>query len=56
MVSVGDRVLLVAGGVSVFEVLELDSNSAVVESVEKSAPGCFRFRTEVAALVPADSD
>ncbi|WP_433734874.1 hypothetical protein ACQP0C_41865 (plasmid) [Nocardia sp. CA-129566] len=54
MVNVGDKVLLVVGGVSVFEVLEMDGDRAVVESVEKNAPGCFPFSTEVAILVPAD--
>ncbi|WP_433521659.1 hypothetical protein ACQPZ2_30760 [Nocardia pseudovaccinii] len=53
MVNVGDKVLLAAGGVSVFEVLEVDGDYAIVESVEKNAPGCYPFSTEVAILVPA---
>ncbi|WP_329405860.1 hypothetical protein OG563_29700 [Nocardia vinacea] len=56
MVNIGDRVLLAAGGVSQFEVLELDGNRAVVESVDKTAPGCYPFSTEAALLVPIDPD
>ncbi|WP_433759542.1 hypothetical protein [Nocardia sp. CA-135398] len=56
MVNVGDRVLLAAGGVSKFEVLELDGDRAIVESVEKAAPGTYPFSTEAALLVPADPD
>ncbi|MBF6475384.1 MULTISPECIES: hypothetical protein [Nocardia] len=43
MVQVGDKVLLVANGVSVFEVLELDEEGyALVESVLEDSPGRTR--------------
>jgi hypothetical protein len=54
MVNVGDRVLLVAGGVSVFEVREIDGDHALVESTETDSPGCYPFPTRVADLVPAE--
>ncbi|WP_433598846.1 hypothetical protein ACQPXH_24540 [Nocardia sp. CA-135953] len=54
MVNIGDRVLLATGGVSEFEVLELDGDRAVVESVNKAAPGRYPFSTEAALLVPID--
>lgn len=56
MVSIGDRVLLVAGGVSVFTVVEFDGDHAVVESIQADAPGCYRFPVPTAELVAADSD
>ncbi|WP_051182734.1 hypothetical protein [Nocardia vinacea] len=56
MVSIGDRVLLVAGGVSVFTVVELDGDHAVVESIQADAPGRYRFPVPTAELVAADSD
>ncbi|MBF6302792.1 hypothetical protein IU459_35450 [Nocardia amamiensis] len=53
MGQVGDKVLLVAGGVSVFEVLELqDDTHAPVESV-LDAPGRYPFSVRTDALVPA---
>lgn len=56
MVSIGDHVLLAPGGVSVFEVLELDGDHAIVESVQVDAPGRYRFPVPVADLVAADTD
>lgn len=43
VVAVGDRVKLVRGGVSVFEVLAIEGETATVESVDKAAPGCYPF-------------
>ncbi|MGY4100519.1 hypothetical protein ACW2Q0_13335 [Nocardia sp. R16R-3T] len=54
--NVGDRALLAAGGVSKFEVLELDGDRAVVESVDRTAPGHYSFSIEAALLVPVDPD
>jgi hypothetical protein len=53
MVQVGDKVLLVANGVSVFEVLELDEEGyALVESVLEDSPGRYPFSVRAASLVP----
>ncbi|WP_280484548.1 hypothetical protein [Nocardia cyriacigeorgica] len=55
-VHIGERVRLVAGGVSVFEVREIRSpQHAIVESVE-DAPGRYPFLARIADLVPADSE
>ncbi|MFF0613830.1 hypothetical protein ACFYUD_34720 [Nocardia tengchongensis] len=54
MVNVGDRVLLVAGGQSVFEVREIDGDHAVVESADADAPGRYPFPARLAHLVPAE--
>ncbi|MGW4125785.1 hypothetical protein [Nocardia sp. NPDC004711] len=54
MVNVGDRVLLVAGGQSVFEVREIDGDHAIVESAEIDAPGRYPFPARQASLVSAD--
>ncbi|MFI1919371.1 hypothetical protein [Nocardia sp. NPDC020380] len=54
MVSVGDRVLLVAGGQSVFEVREMDGDHAIVESAEVDTPGRYPFPARVANLVPVE--
>ncbi|MGV9668404.1 hypothetical protein [Nocardia niigatensis] len=56
MVNVGDRVLLVAGGASVFEVREIDGDTALVESIETEAPGRYPFPARLAGLVPAQLD
>ncbi|MEU2040436.1 hypothetical protein [Nocardia niwae] len=54
MVQVGDKVLLVAGGVSVFEVLEFeDEDHAVVQAVLDS-PGSYPFSVRADSLVPAE--
>ncbi|MGY1965523.1 hypothetical protein [Nocardia abscessus] len=54
MVQVGDKVLLVAGGVSVFEVLEFeDEDHAVVQAVLDS-PGSYPFSVRTDTLVPAE--
>lgn len=53
MVQVGDKVLLVANGVSVFQVLELeDDTHAIVEAV-LDAPGRYPFSVRIDSLVPA---
>ncbi|MFR9773846.1 hypothetical protein [Nocardia sp. SC052] len=57
MVQVGDRVLLVANGVSVFEVLELDEEGyALVESVLEDSPGRYPFTVRADSLVPTTSE
>ena len=56
MVSIGDRVLLAAAGVSTFEVLELDGDHAIVESTQVDAPDRYPFRVPVAELFVADTD
>ncbi|MGW4774183.1 hypothetical protein ACWEO2_39845 [Nocardia sp. NPDC004278] len=56
MVNVGDRVLLVAGGVSVFQVLEVEADHAIVESVESDSPGRYPFSVRVAELVAVDPE
>jgi hypothetical protein len=54
MVHVGDRVRLVAGGISVFEVLELkDDEHAIVQAVLE-APGRYPFSVRTETLVAAD--
>ncbi|WP_330185997.1 hypothetical protein OHB26_39520 (plasmid) [Nocardia sp. NBC_01503] len=55
MVNVGDRVLLMVGGVSIFEVLDSDGETATVQSVD-DAPGRYPFPSRVSALVPASAD
>lgn len=55
MVSEGEHVLLVAGGVSVFRVVEVDGDRAVVEPVEET-PGGYRFPTPIAQLVPVTQE
>jgi hypothetical protein len=55
MVNVGDRVLLAPGGVSVFQVLEVEGETALVESVEVDAPGRYPFPAKVVSLIPADA-
>ncbi|MBF6416971.1 hypothetical protein [Nocardia cyriacigeorgica] len=54
--SVGDRVHLVEGGVSVFEIVELepggDPARVKVQPVDP-APGAYPFSTPVKYLVPA---
>ncbi|MFQ6329675.1 hypothetical protein ACLMAL_26550 [Nocardia sp. CWNU-33] len=55
MVKVGDQVLLVAGGVSVFRVVEIEGDDAVVESAQ-DAPGRYRWSARVSELVAADAD
>ncbi|MFE3447060.1 hypothetical protein ACFXNW_28845 [Nocardia sp. NPDC059180] len=54
---VGDRVRLVAGGASVFEVRDvLDPQHALVESVDENAPGRYPFLARIVYLVPADPE
>ncbi|MBF6138273.1 hypothetical protein IU501_35460 [Nocardia otitidiscaviarum] len=53
MVAVGEQVLLVAGGISVFEVLEIvDDTTAMVQAVDE-APGRYPFPAPISHLVPA---
>ncbi|WP_330253163.1 hypothetical protein OG874_00660 [Nocardia sp. NBC_00565] len=53
----GDRVYLVAGGVHVFEVLEIgaagDPDQALVQAVGEERPGIYPFATPIRYLVPA---
>ncbi|WP_280357501.1 hypothetical protein [Nocardia otitidiscaviarum] len=56
MVNVGDQVLLVTGGHSVFKVIEIDGDQAIVESVDTDAPGRYPFPARVASLVPVDTE
>ncbi|MBF6102269.1 hypothetical protein IU510_30075 [Nocardia cyriacigeorgica] len=55
--EVGSLIKVVAGGVSVFRVLEIgvDGNPdmALVQSVEDQ-PGVYPWRTELSLAVPAD--
>lgn len=50
--KVGDRVKLVRGGVSVFVILEIDGDHAIVESLV-DAPGKYPFQRPLASLVRA---
>ncbi|MFC9555999.1 hypothetical protein ACFTWF_34845 [Rhodococcus sp. NPDC056960] len=52
--TVGDLVLLHPAGISVFKVLSVEDEHAVVESVLDS-PGTFPFEVRVKYLVPAPS-
>ncbi|MFE3226043.1 hypothetical protein [Nocardia sp. NPDC059228] len=47
---------LVAGGVSVFEVLAVEGETATVESVSTDSPGRYPFLARAAELVPAQAD
>lgn len=51
MVNVGDRVQIVAGKVSVFDVLEIDGDRALVRSAQESARK-YPFRTIATSLGP----
>ncbi|MBP2194537.1 hypothetical protein [Nocardia goodfellowii] len=53
MVKVGDKVTLGAGGVSIFEVLAIEGESARIESV-LDAPGRYPFSMPIRFLVPAE--
>ncbi|WP_280249224.1 hypothetical protein [Nocardia abscessus] len=54
MVQVGDKVLLVASGVSVFELLEFEyEDHAIVQAVLDS-PGSYPFSVRADTLVPAE--
>lgn len=58
MVAKGDRVLLVVGGKSVFEVVELveeDGGRALVQAIA-DVPGRYPFSARIADLVPAPAD
>ncbi|MFB8001529.1 hypothetical protein [Nocardia sp. NPDC056000] len=55
MVNVGDRVLLVVGGVSIFEVLDVAGEIATVQSID-DVPGRYPFPARVSALIPADAE
>ncbi|WP_191094447.1 hypothetical protein [Nocardia colli] len=47
--------LLVAGGISVFQVVEVDEDHALVEPIRTDAPGGYSFPARVADLVPVDT-
>ncbi|PXX52773.1 hypothetical protein DFR70_13021 [Nocardia tenerifensis] len=51
----GDQVLLVAGGISVFQVVEVEGDHALVAPIQADAPGGYSFPARVAALVPVDT-
>lgn len=52
--TVDDRVLLVAGGQSVFTILEIDDDGyALVKSVT-DAPGSYPFPVRLTDLVPVE--
>ncbi|MEV6562952.1 hypothetical protein AB0M22_45045 [Nocardia sp. NPDC051756] len=53
MANEGDRVRIGTGGVSVFTVVEIEGDRAVVESVE-DAPGRYQWTARVADLVAAE--
>ncbi|GAA1651883.1 hypothetical protein [Nocardia ninae] len=53
MVNEGDRVRIGTSGVSVFTVVDIEDDRAVVESVE-DAPGRYPWTVRVADLVPAE--
>ncbi|WP_146251444.1 hypothetical protein [Nocardia tenerifensis] len=55
MVNMGDQVLLVAGGISVFQVVEVEGDHALVAPIQADAPGGYSFPARVAALVPVDT-
>ncbi|WP_167837836.1 hypothetical protein [Nocardia altamirensis] len=52
--DIGDQVLLVVGGQSVFEILEIDGDNALVQSIEVDVPGRYPFTARLAELVAAD--
>ncbi|CAM4521202.1 hypothetical protein NONI108955_41855 [Nocardia ninae] len=53
VVNVGDRVRIGVSGVSVFTVVEIEGDRAVVESIE-DVPGRYPWSARVADLVPAE--
>ncbi|WP_378733292.1 hypothetical protein [Nocardia brasiliensis] len=53
MANVGDHVRIGTSGVSVFTVVEIEGDRAVVESVE-DVPGRYPWTVRVADLVPAE--
>ncbi|WP_306355809.1 MULTISPECIES: hypothetical protein [unclassified Nocardia] len=54
VVAVGDRVRLLAGGVSVFEVVEVRDDGTTLVQAAEDAPGRYPFPTPTVHLVPAD--
>ncbi|MEU5763971.1 hypothetical protein [Nocardia sp. NPDC047648] len=54
MVQVGDRVLLVAGGVSVFEILEFEDDEHAIVQAVLEAPGRYPFSVRTETLVAAE--
>lgn len=53
VVNVGDQVRIGTSGVSVFTVVEIEGDRAVVESVD-DAPGRYPWTARVADLVPTE--
>ncbi|VFA96143.1 Uncharacterised protein [Nocardia farcinica] len=58
VIGVNDLVRIRPGGVSVFRVLELDSDGehAVIEAADESVPGRYPFPMRLADLIPAEQD
>ncbi|WP_156524877.1 hypothetical protein [Nocardia pseudobrasiliensis] len=56
MVEVGDRVRLTAGGVHVFEVVEIEDEQRAVVVAVGDAPGRYPFSTQTRWLVPATDE
>ncbi|MGV9870692.1 hypothetical protein [Rhodococcus koreensis] len=52
--KIGDRVLVHPEGKSIFDVLTIEDDHALIESII-DAPGKFPFSIPVKFLVPADS-
>lgn len=57
MVAVGDVVKLGEAGVSRFRVLEIDDDTALIETVDlaEGAPGRYPWPARLSELVPADA-
>ena len=52
---VGDRVKVHAEGASVFVIVSVEGEDALIESVDEGAPGRFPFHCKLSRLVPAES-
>ena len=51
----GDRVKVHAEGTSVFVIVSIEGEDALIESVDGAAPGRFPFHCRLSRLVPAES-
>ncbi|MFI5782527.1 hypothetical protein [Nocardia sp. NPDC051570] len=56
--EVGSLVRITTAGVPVFRIVEIDGNTAMIETVElpDGAPGKYRWPTEITHLVPTADD
>ncbi|MDF3312170.1 hypothetical protein P3H15_45195 [Rhodococcus sp. T2V] len=52
--KVGDKVKVHAEGTSVFTIVSIDGNEALIESIT-SAPGTYPFHCKLERLVPVES-